>query len=118
MKHLKEKWKALALVVLAMVANYSYSHMETFSSAYGLFSPKNLNQDLITLNDDRPPQSQHFKTTTEAPALVDEVRFLGRDEFTPAGSPIANDVNNDSVKYFRSKDDHDERSDHDAGASD
>ena len=118
MKHLKEKWKPLALVVLAMVANYSYSYIKTFSNAYGLFSPTDLNQDLITLNDDRPHQSQHVKTTTEAPALFDEVRFLGSDKVTPAGSPIAKDVNNDSVKYFRSKDDHVERSDQDADAPD
>jgi hypothetical protein len=72
--------------------------MDTFGIAYGLFSSTDKNQDLITFNDDRPPQSQHFKTTTEAPALVDEVRFLGRDDVTPAGSNIAKNVNNDNVK--------------------
>jgi hypothetical protein len=35
MKYLKEKWKPLALVVLAMVANYGYSSMDTLSNAYG-----------------------------------------------------------------------------------
>jgi hypothetical protein len=56
--------------------------------------------------------------TTEATALVEKERFLGRDDVTPAGSTIANDVKNDSVKYFRSKDDHVKRSDQVAGASD
>ena len=100
MRYLKEICKPLTLVVLALVVTYGYSYMDTFSNAYGLFIPTDLNQDLITLNDDRPPQSQNFKTTTEAPALFDEVRFLGSDKVTPAGSPIAKDVNNDSVKYF------------------
>ena len=118
MKHLKEKWKPLALVVLAIVATYGYSYIDTFSNAYGLFGPTDSNQDLITLYDDQPPQSQDVKMTTEAPAPVDEVRFLGRDDVTPAGSTIINDVNNDSLKYFRSKDDHVERSYKDAGASD
>ena len=106
MKPLKEKWKPLALVVLAMVLIYGYSYIDTFSNAYGLFSPTDSNQNLITFYDDRPPQSQHVETATEAPALVDEVGFLGRDDVTPAGSNIANVVNNDSMKYFRSKDDH------------
>lgn len=35
MKYLKEKWKPLALVVLAMLATYGYSYIETFSYAYG-----------------------------------------------------------------------------------
>jgi len=118
MKHLKEKWKPLALVVLAIVATYGYSCIDTFSNAYGLFGPTDSNQDLITLYDDQPPQSQDVKMTTEAPAPIDEVHFLGRDDdITPAGSTIINDVKNDSVKYFRSKDDHVEKSDQDAGAS-
>ena len=50
MKYLKEKWKPLALVFLAIVANYGYAYMETFSNAYGLFSPTDSNQDLITFN--------------------------------------------------------------------
>jgi hypothetical protein len=72
---------------------------------------------LINFNNDRPPQSQDVETTTEALALFNYLRFFGRDDVTPAGSTIANDVNNDSVKYFRSKDDHVERSDKDACAS-
>ncbi len=110
MKHLKEKWKPLALVFFAMVAKYGYSYIDTYSNAYGSFSPTDSTEDLITFNDDWPPQSQHVKTTTEAPALIDEVCYLGRDDVTPAGSTIASDVNNDSVKYFRSIDDHVERS--------
>jgi hypothetical protein len=70
---------------------------------------------LITPYDDRPPQSQDVKITTEATAFVDEVRFLGRDDATPAGSTIISDVNKHRVKYFRSKDDHVERSYRDAG---
>ena len=101
-----------------MVAAYGHSYIDTFGNAYGLFGPTDSNQDLITFNHDRPPQSQHVKTTTVAPALVDEVRSLGRDDVTPAGFTIANVFNKDSVKYFRSKDDHVERSDQDAGASD
>ena len=113
MKHLKEKWKPLALVVLAMMATYGYSYIDTFSNAYGLFSPTDSNKVLITFFDDWTPQSQHVETTTEASTLVDGVRFLGRDDVTPAGSTIAND----SVKYFRSKDDHVGGRDQDAGAS-
>ena len=64
MKHLKEKWKTLALVVLAVVTTYSYSYMDTLSNAYGLFSPTDSNKDLITFNDDRPPKIQHVETTT------------------------------------------------------
>ena len=90
--------------------------MDTSSNVYGLFSPTGSNKDLITFNDDWPPQIQDVETTTEAPALSDDVRFLGRDDVTPAGSTIAYDVNNDNVKYFRSKDDHVERSNKDAGA--
>jgi hypothetical protein len=118
MKHLKEKWKPLTLVVLAMVATYGYAYIDTFGDAYGLFSPTDSNQDLITFNDDQPPLSQHVETTTKAPALVDELRFLGKDDVTPAGSTIANQFNNDSVKDFWSKDDHVQRSDRDAGAFD
>jgi hypothetical protein len=55
--------------------------------------------------------------TTEANTLIDDVRYLRRDEVSPTGSTIVNDINNDSVKYFRSKDDHVEKSDRDAGAS-
>ena len=80
MKHLKEKWKPLALVILAMMATYGYSNMYTFSNAYGLFGPTDSNKDLITFNYDRPLQSQHVEATTEAPALVDEVRYLVRDD--------------------------------------
>jgi hypothetical protein len=101
-----------------MVATYGYSYIETLSSAYGLFSPTDKNQDLIAFNDDRPPQSQHVKTNTQAPAHVDEVRFLGRDDVTPAVSTLANVINNDSVKYFGCKDDHVEKSDQDTGAFD
>ena len=113
MKHLKEKWKPLALVVLAMMATYGYSYIDTFSNAYGLFSPTDSNKVFFTFFDDCTPQSQHVETTTEASALVDGVRFLGRDDVTPAGSTIAND----SVKYFRSKDDHVGGRDQNAGAS-
>ena len=50
MKHLKEKWKPLALVILAMMATYGYSNMYTFSNAYGLYGPTDSNKDLITFN--------------------------------------------------------------------
>jgi hypothetical protein len=95
----------------------AYSHMDSQSNAYGLFCPTNQNQDAITFYDDRPPQSQDVETTTEATAPIFDVRFLRKDEVSPTGSTIVNDVNNDSVKYFRSKDDHVEKSDQDAGAS-
>ena len=58
MKKLKDIWKPLTLVFLAMVGAYSHSHMDTKSNAYGLFSPTNQNQDPITFDDDWPPQSQ------------------------------------------------------------
>jgi hypothetical protein len=94
----------------------AYSHMETKSNAYGLFCPTSQNLDTITFNDYRPPQSQDVETTTEETAPFDEERFLRRDEVSPTGSNIVIDINNDSVKYFRSKDDHIEKSDQDAGA--
>jgi hypothetical protein len=55
--------------------------------------------------------------TTEANTLIDDVRYLRRDEVSPTGSTIVNDINNYSVKYFRSKVDHVEKRDQDAGAS-
>ncbi len=118
MKRLIEKWKPLALVILAIASRYGYSYIDTFSNAYGLFGPTDLNQDFITFNDDRLYQSKHVETTTKALALIDVVRFLGSDDITSAVFTIANVVKIDSVKYFRSKDDHVERSDQDAGAFD
>ena len=100
MKHLKEKWKPLAVVVLAMMATYGYSYMDTFSNPYGLFSPSDSNEVLITFYDDRPPQSQHVEATTEATALVDEARYLGRDDVSPIGSTFAKNFVNDCVKCF------------------
>jgi hypothetical protein len=91
--------------------------MDTLSNDYGLFSPTSQNKDVITFNADQPPQSQDCSTTTEATALIDDVRYLRRDEVSPTGSNTVIDINNDSVKYFRSKDDHVEKSDQDAGAS-
>jgi hypothetical protein len=91
--------------------------METQSNAYGLFCLANQNQDAITFDDDRPPQSQDGSTNTEATLPIDDVRYLRRDEVSPTGSTIVYDINSDSVKYFRSKDDHVVNSDQDAGAS-
>ncbi len=91
--------------------------MDSQSNAYGLFCLANQNQDAITFDDDRPPQSQEGSTNTEATSHINDVRYLRRDEVSPTGSTIVYDINNDSVKYFRSKDDHVEKSDQDAGAS-
>ena len=89
--------------------------MNTFSNAYGLISPTGSNQHAITFNDDLPPRFQDVLTTTEATSLIDDTRCLRRDDVTSEGYTIVNDVNNDSEKYFHSKDDHVERSDQDAG---
>ncbi len=91
--------------------------MDTFSNAYGLFSPANSNIDKITFNDDRPPQSQDVETITETNAHFHDVHHLHRDDVTSAGSTVVNDINNAIVKYFRSKDDHIASSDLDADAS-
>ena len=56
--------------------------------------------------------------TSEANAVFDDKRYYRRDDVTPTGSTIAKNVKIDSVKYFRSKDDHVENNDQDAGASD
>ncbi len=58
-----------------MVGAYGYSHIDTQSNAYGLFCPTSQNQEAITFNDDRPPQSKDVEMTTEATALIDDVRY-------------------------------------------
>ena len=72
--------------------------MSTISKVYGFFSPTGLNQHSSTFNDDLPPKCQEVETTSEATALNDDARYLRRDDVTPAGSTIVNDVNNDSDK--------------------
>jgi hypothetical protein len=88
-----------------MVTTYGYSYIDTFSNAYGLFSPTHSNQDLITFNDGRPPQSQHVETTTEAPTLFDDARFLARDYVTLANSsvtePVARRTNYQHCKCYK-----------------
>ncbi len=49
--------------------------------------------------------------------LIDNVSYLQRDDVSPTGSTIVSDINNDSVKNLRCKDDHVEKSDQDAGSS-
>ncbi len=91
MNHLIKGVAVIILVVTAKIKTFSVpSYNDTFSRAYGYFSPTDANQATNTFNDDRPKKFQRLDTessTTVANALLDiRHHLLRHDDVSPLGA--------------------------------
>jgi hypothetical protein len=89
-------------VVSATIETFSFpSSNDTFSRAYGGFSPTDANQATNTFGDDRPKNYQSPDTdsrTTQANALLGLCRHLLRhDDVSPMGATKIDADNNAST---------------------
>jgi hypothetical protein len=90
-----------ALFLVTVTADETFSVLfsnDTFTRAYGGFSPTDANRAANTFNDDRPKKSQSpdtDSTTTKANAQLDLCRHLLRhDDVTPMDATKIDAVNN------------------------
>ncbi len=99
MSHKIKRLAVAILVVATVIKIFSYlSSNDTFSRAYGCFSPTDANQATNTFNDDRPKNYQSTDTdrpTNEAKALLELCSHLpGHDDVTSIGATKIDAVNN------------------------
>jgi hypothetical protein len=91
MNYLTKGLAVIILVVTATIKTFSVpSYNDTFSRAYGFFSPTDANQATNTFNDDWPKKSQRPDTessTTVANALLDlDHHLLRHDDVSSLGA--------------------------------